>query len=168
MQELMLHVPVHVGPQDIIFCLVRRVTMPQLLRPTRQWLLPPVPRGIRIKGLALCGGHSAACPAAAMPRDLLLMPTSQLRTIRRLDLWDAQCPEFPPMARLSDLTMSFEPVAAHAMLPLPKLTMLEALAIHGVDSCPSLSSLSRLTRLVLGQSRPPSWLYSATCAPSLC
>ena len=150
MRELVLHVPVHVGGHDIMFFCSHRPTMPQLLRPTRQWLLQPVPHGIRIAGLALCGRHSAACPALAMPRDLLLMPASQLQNIRRLDLWDAPCPDFPPMPRLTHLTVTCEPDPAHAMLPLRSLTMLQGLEIHGIGSCPSLSSLSRLTRLVLG------------------
>ena len=68
------------------------------------------------------------------------------------------------MSRLSDLTMLFEPVAAHAMLPFPKRTQLEVLCIHGVDHCPSLSLLSRLTRLELTShalSGPPVYQASA-------
>ena len=84
-----------------------------------------------------------------MPRDLVLMQASQLQGILRLELHDAQCPDFPPMPSLTQLTMSFQPDTAHPMLPLPKLTMLEALTIQGVSSCPSLGCLSRLTRLLL-------------------
>ena len=78
----------------------------------------------------------------AMPWDLFHMQMSQLQNIQCLDLWNAQCPDFPPMPRLSRFTMSHEPVTGHAMLPLPKLTMLEVLFIQGVDHCPSLSCLS--------------------------
>ena len=109
MRELILHVPVQVGccrPQCSLpatrsrrFCL------------TRLWLLQPAPHDIRIAGLALCGEHYGACPAAAVPQDLLLMQTSQLQNIQRLEVRDAQCPDFPPMPRLTHLTMSFEPEA---------------------------------------------------------
>ena len=75
------------------------------------------------------------------------MQTKQLHNIQRLDLWAAECPDFPPMPRLTHLTMSFEPVTAHAKLPLPSLTMLEVLTIWGADSWPSLGCLRRLTRL---------------------
>lgn len=138
MQELVLHVPVNtlVPAPDAVS------TSPWLPYPTRQWLLQPVPRSLRIAGLALCGKHSAARPAMAMPWDLFHMQMSQLQNIQCLDLWNAQCPDFPPMPRLSRLTMSHEPVTGHAMLPLPKLTMLEVLFIQGVDHCPSLSCLS--------------------------
>ena len=142
MEELVLHVPVNARAPAFDM----GSTCPWLLFPTGQWLLQPVPHGIRIARLALCGRHSAARPAAAMPRDLLLMQASQLQNIQRLDLWDAQCPDFPPMPRLTCLTLSFEAVTAHAMLPLPNLTVLEVLVIQGIGSCPSLSCLSRLTR----------------------
>ena len=72
MGELVLHVPMNVGGHEGDFSLCRQVP--------RQWLLQPVPHGIRIAGLALCGRHSATRPAAAMPKDLFLMPMSQLQT----------------------------------------------------------------------------------------
>ena len=84
-----------------------------------------------------------------MPQDLLSVQTSQLQNIQRLELWNSQCPNFPLMPRLSELTMSFESVTGNAMLPLPKLTTLESLFLWGVDLCPSLSGLSRLTYLSL-------------------
>ena len=145
MQELVSHVPVSAGVPA--FHVI--TTSPQPPYPTRQWLLQPTPHGLRIAGLALCGGHSAACPAGAMPQDLFLMPTSQLGNIQCLELWNSQCPDFPPMPRLSELTMSFESVTGNAMLPLPKLTTLEVLNIRGVDHCPSLSCLTGLTVLRL-------------------
>ncbi len=77
------------------------------------------------------------------------MQKSQLQNTQGLELQDAQCLDLPPMPRLLRLTMSFEPDAAQAVLPLPKLNMLEVLSIDGVSSCPSLSCLSRLTRLSL-------------------
>lgn len=100
---------------------------------------------------ALRGWHSVdgtVLPAQQRrcPRDLLLMQASQLQNIQRLDLWDAQCPDFPLMPRLTCLTLSFEAVTAHAMLPLPNWTVLEVLVTQGIGSCPSLSCLSRLTR----------------------
>ena len=171
MRELVLHMPVLVGDDvsafPVSFCF-HDIPRPQLLPPTKQWLLQPVPHGLRIAELALCGQRRAACPSLAMPQDLILLPPSQLQNIQRLALWDAQCPDLPPMPRLTHLAMSFEPVAAHAALPLPSLNMLEVLEIHGADSCPSLSSLSRLTRLVLvshplpaGPTRPPVYRASA-------
>ena len=77
------------------------------------------------------------------------MPPSQLQNIQSIKLWNIHCQDFPPMPRLSQLTMSYEPAVGHAMLPLPKLTMLEELSIRGVDHCPSLSGLARLTVLKL-------------------
>ena len=70
MRELVLNVPVN---------------MYAFPPPTRQWLLQPVPHGLRITGLALFG-HSAAYPAAAVPQDLLLMQISQLEDIQHLEL----------------------------------------------------------------------------------
>ena len=74
-----------------------------------------------------------------MTQDLCLTQKSQLQNIQGLELQDAQCLDLPPMPRLLRLTMSFEPDAAQAVLPLPKLNMLEVLSI----------CLSRLTRLSL-------------------
>ena len=123
------------------------------------WALPapfysPPGNGFRSQfpsASALRGWHSVdgtVLPAQQRrcPRDLLLMQASQLQNIQRLDLWDAQCPDFPLMPRLTCLTLSFEAVTAHAMLPLPNLTVLEVLVTQGIGSCPSLSCLSRLTR----------------------
>ena len=82
MQELVLHVPVSV-----------RVPAPIVsqwhLYPTRQWLLQPVPRGLRIAGLALRAGHGPDYPAAAVPQDLFSMQPSQLQNIQRLELWNS-------------------------------------------------------------------------------
>ena len=127
------------------------------LRLCRHWLLQPVPHGLRISGLTLIGNHTNApiCPTAAVPQDLCLMQASQLQDIQLLDIRDAQCPDLPPMPSLSYLIMCFEPLAAHAMLPLPRLTQLEVLCIQGVDNCPSLSCLSRLTRLELSSHSLP-------------
>ena len=82
MQELVSHVPVNtlVPAPDAVS------TSPWLPYPTRQWLLRPVPRSLRIAGLALCGSHSAARPAMAMPWDLFHMQMSQLQNIQCLDL----------------------------------------------------------------------------------
>ena len=140
MRELVLHVPVEVDPSQ-------PASRAWLSRPTRQWLLQPVPHGLRIAGLALYGRQCAACPAAAMPQDLVLMQTPQQKNIQHLELQDAQCPDLPPMLSLSQLSMSFMPDTALAVLPTPKLTMLEVLNLIGVRSCPSISCLSRLTRL---------------------
>ena len=82
-----------------------------------------------------------------MFRDLFLMPTSQLQNIQRLDLFDAQCPDSHAQADTPDHVISA--YSSPCMLPLSSLTMLEELVIHGIDSCPSLSSLSKLNRLVL-------------------
>ena len=74
------------------------------------------------------------------------------------------------MPRLSQLSMSFEPDAAQPMLPLPKLTMLEVLDLDGVSSCPSLTCLSRLTRLSLTGgilSEPPVYAASADILQSI-
>ena len=80
------------------------------------------------------------------------MEMSQLQNIQRLNLQDAQCPDVPPLPRLTQLSMSFVPDAAQAVLPLPNLMMLEVVSIHGVSTCPSLSCLSRLTMLSLSGS----------------
>ena len=97
------------------------------LRLCRQWLLQPVPHGLRISGLTLNQYHLhiPICPTAAVPQYLCLMQASQLQDIQSLDIRDAQCPDLPPMPSLTYLFMSFEPLAAHAMLPLPNLTQLE-------------------------------------------
>ena len=60
--------------------------LPRLLSPTRQWLLQPVPHGIRISGLLLLGNHDPVCPTAAMPWDLCVMQASQLQNIQCLDI----------------------------------------------------------------------------------
>ena len=133
MRELVLHVPVNVDASP---------------PPTRQWLLQPVPHGLRIEGLALFG-HSAAYPAAAVPQDLLLMQSSQLEDIQHLELHGAQRPDLPPMPKLSELRLSFVQDTALQVLPNPTLMMLEVLKLHNVSSCPSLGCLSRLTRLSL-------------------
>ena len=154
MGELVLHVPVTVESDQAA---------------TRQWLLQPVPHGLRIASLALGWRRDVAGPAAAMPQDLLLMQTSRLQNIQDLELQDAQCPDFPPVPRLTELTMSFRPSKAHPMFPLPKLTVLEALAIEGVSSCPSLTCLSRLTRLSLtAQSQPCPQPLLTYCKASRC
>ena len=69
--------------------------------------------------------------------------------IQRLELWEAECPDFPLMPRLTQLTVSFESVTGHAMLPLHGLTTLEVLTIWAAHILPSLSCLSRLTKLSL-------------------
>ena len=149
MRELVLHVPVNVGR----YMNSRAVSLPPCTGtcgPPRQWLLQPVPPGIRIRHLTLCGRHCAACPAgAAMPRDVFLMQTSQLQNVQSLLLQDAQCPAFPPMPRLTHLRTSWEPAATQTWLPLPIPPMLEALTLEGVSSCPNSSCLSGLTRLSL-------------------
>ena len=76
------------------------------------------------------------------------MQKTQLQNIKRRDLWDAQCPDIPPMPRLTHLFVSFANEAV-AMLHLSKFTLLQVLVIRGVNSCPSLSCLSRLTGLSL-------------------
>ena len=94
------------------------------------------------------------------------MQTSQLQNIQRLDVQDAQCPDFPPMPKLSQLSLSFQPGAAQPVLPLPNLTMLEVLELDGVSCCPSLSCLSRLTRLSL-TGRNPSQLAVYTASADI-
>ena len=87
MRELVLHMPVLVGGDVSAFPVsfsFHDVPMPQLLPPTRQWLLQPVPHGLRIAELALCGQRRAACPSLAILQDLVLLPPSQLRSIQRL------------------------------------------------------------------------------------
>ena len=148
MRDLLLHVPVNVGLPALNVD-TQSTTSSGYPQPTKTWLLRPVPHGIRIAGLTLCGRRRAVYPALAMPQDLSLMQMSQLLGIQRLELWEAECPVLPSMPRLTQLEMLFQPGTGLATLPLPRLTMLRVLTIWGADTWPSLSSLSRLTRLSL-------------------